>query len=86
MPILIIGINNILKLLLYEGAFYGYFPLMQTSITKCLIDHAFTLAKSGSKAPTFKCEYIDRNQKPCWIVMKTMNLFTFYFFDILKLC
>jgi len=48
--LLIIGINNILKLLLYESAFYGYFPLMQTSITKCLIDHAFTLAKSGSKS------------------------------------
>jgi hypothetical protein len=41
MPILIIGINNILKFIIWS-VFYGYFPFIQTSIMECLIDHAFT--------------------------------------------
>jgi hypothetical protein len=26
------------------------------------------------------CEYKDKNQKPCWIVMKTVKFFTYVFF------
>jgi hypothetical protein len=34
-----------------------------------------------------ECEYRDRSQKPCWIVVKILNFFTYVFFlTFLKLC
>jgi len=52
------------------------------------IDHinGTKLMNKGKKEHMMGCEYRNKSQKSCWIVVKTMNFFTFFFLYILKLC
>jgi hypothetical protein len=64
----------------YQGCVKGVFPNNICKLNR-ITRHGCSLQEKF----TFRCNYRNRNQKPCWIVVKTLNFFIFSFRDILKL-
>jgi hypothetical protein len=57
----------------FETKHITFFKWHINSYCRCLGNMIESIKASG-------CEYRDRSQKPCRIVMKTMNFFTYVFF------